>query len=151
MTPKTSTSSQEISAAMLAKHWQQSALKLVTLAEAFPEAKYEVNFADGVRTVGDVLRHVAFWNAYLADSIRGQKADDAANELAKSEYATKARVMDALKRSATDAGAAIAERSALPEEAAELVLGFIEHTSEHYGQLVVYARMSGIVPPASVG
>jgi hypothetical protein len=31
----------------------------------------------------------------------------------------------------------------------ELVATFLEHTSEHYGQLAVYARMKAIVPPAS--
>jgi uncharacterized damage-inducible protein DinB len=32
---------------------------------------------------------------------------------------------------------------------AEMLVTFIEHNSEHYGQLVVYARLNGIVPPAS--
>ena len=27
--------------------------------------------------------------------------------------------------------------------------GFIEHSGEHYGQLVVYYRVAGLVPPAS--
>jgi uncharacterized damage-inducible protein DinB len=31
----------------------------------------------------------------------------------------------------------------------EMLATFIEHTTEHYGQLVVYARLNGIVPPAS--
>ena len=39
----------------------------------------------------------------------------------------------------------------LSPEAAELLVSFIEHNCEHYGQLVVYARLSGIVPPASRG
>jgi uncharacterized damage-inducible protein DinB len=33
----------------------------------------------------------------------------------------------------------------------ELMISFIEHNCEHYGQLVVYARLQGIVPPASRG
>ena len=33
----------------------------------------------------------------------------------------------------------------------ELILTFLEHNSEHYGQLAVYARLMGIVPPASRG
>jgi hypothetical protein len=28
--------------------------------------------------------------------------------------------------------------------------GFIAHSSEHYGQLVVYYRLNGLVPPASM-
>ena len=37
----------------------------------------------------------------------------------------------------------------LDAKAAELVMTFVEHTSEHYGQLAVYARLNGIVPPVS--
>jgi len=34
---------------------------------------------------------------------------------------------------------------------ADTLVSFIEHSGEHYGQLVVYARLNGIVPPASRG
>jgi len=30
-----------------------------------------------------------------------------------------------------------------------LWIGFLEHAGEHYGQLVVYYRLNGIVPPES--
>jgi hypothetical protein len=39
----------------------------------------------------------------------------------------------------------------VPPNAAELWMSFISHSSEHYGQLVVYYRLNGIVPPASRG
>jgi len=105
---------------------------------------------DGVRTFGDVLRHVAFWNRYVADSVRGKKADDAANELPKTEYSTKARIVDALKSSAPEAAAALREHPVeLDWNNAAMIVTFLEHTSEHYGQLVVYTRLNGIVPPAS--
>ena len=35
--------------------------------------------------------------------------------------------------------------------AVEVVVPFLEHSAEHYGQLAVYARLYGIVPPASRG
>jgi len=41
--------------------------------------------------------------------------------------------------------------SGLSSEQSEMLVSFIEHNSEHYGQLVVYARLNGIVPPASGG
>jgi hypothetical protein len=34
---------------------------------------------------------------------------------------------------------------------ADTIVSFIEHSGEHYGQLVMYARLNGIVPPASRG
>jgi len=135
---------------ILIGRWEQAARKLATLAEAFPPDKLESTPVKGTRTVGDVLRHVAFWNRYVADSASGRKADDSANELPKAEYSTKAQVLKALQQSAANATAALRTHPGeLPPATAEMVMSFIEHTSEHYGQLVAYARNQGIVPPAS--
>ena len=131
---------------MLIGRWEQACAKLAALAEAFPEDRFESRPANGVRTGGDVLRHLAFWNRYVADTARGKKADDSANELPKEDYPTKARVLAALEQSAADATAALRETDA---RNTELLVSFLEHTSEHYGQLVIYARLNGIVPPAS--
>ena len=90
MTAKTA--KEETLATVLIGRWEQVGRKLATLAEAFPEDRYESVPAEGVRTVGDVLRHVAFWNQYVADSANGRKVDDSLNELPKADYATKARV-----------------------------------------------------------
>lgn len=137
-------------ATILITRWEQAASKLEALAEAFPEENYETKPTNDIRTFGDVLRHVAFWNQYVAGSVRGVKVDDASNELPKTEYATKARVIDALKQSAEDAATAFRHLPGeISRETTEMVLSFIEHTSEHYGQLAVYARLRGIVPPTS--
>jgi len=148
MTAKTA--KEETLAAVLIGRWEQVGRKLATLAEAFPEDRYESAPAEGVRTVGDVLRHVAFWNQYVADSANGRKVDDSLNELPKADYATKARVVKALNRASADAASAIQSHAGkMDAKTAEMIVSFIEHTSEHYGQLVVYARLNGIVPPAS--
>jgi hypothetical protein len=83
MTAKT-TEKQAVST-MLIERWEQIGAKLASLAQEFPEEKYETAPVVGVRTFGDVLRHVAFWNQYLADTGRGNKADDTANELPKAD------------------------------------------------------------------
>ena len=102
--------------------------------------------------LGDVLRHVAFWNQYVADTARGKKADDSTNELPKSQCASKSKVLESLTKSTADAAAALREHSAgLDPEKAGLAESFIEHVCEHYGQLVIYARWAGVVPPASRG
>lgn len=148
----TKAAEQETLSAKLIERWKKVGGKLAVLAEEFPEKKYEYKPAEGVRTFADVLRHVAFWNQYVAESARGKKADDTSNELPKAEYASKARIVEALKGSAEDAASALKEHSAgLDAATVEMLVPFIEHTSEHYGQLVVYARMNGIVPPASRG
>ena len=135
---------------MLIGRWEQTGAKLASLAQEFPEEKYETVPVAGVRTFGDVLRHVAFWNQYVAATARGNKTDDSANELPKSKYATKARVIAALTNSTADASAALRDLAGgLDAEKAAMAESFIEHTCEHYGQLVVYARWAGVVPPAS--
>ncbi len=104
----------------------------------------------GVRPYGAVLRHVAFWNRYVADSLRGKKVDDTSNELPLAEYSTKASALEALKQSSEAVGSALRDqKTPLDPKAVELIVTFIEHTSEHYGQLVVYSRLMGIVPVAS--
>ena len=106
---------------------------------------------EGVRTFDEALRHVAFWNDNVADLALGKK-DDTANELPKDRCSTKAQVIDALKTSAARALVALKKNpSGLSLQTAETFVTFIEHNSEHYGQLVVYARLHGIVPPASRG
>jgi uncharacterized damage-inducible protein DinB len=146
----TKAAQQETILTKLIGRWQASNHKLAVLAGEFPEKKYDYKPADGVRSCADVLRHVAFWNQYVADSLRGRKADDTANELSSSEYRTKARIIEALNKTTADTTAALNDRRGEIDPAtAELVVSFIEHTCEHYGQLVVYARLMGIVPPSS--
>jgi uncharacterized damage-inducible protein DinB len=138
--------------AKLIDRWELACRKLVALAEEVPETKFEYRPLDDVRTFADVLRHVAFWNRYMADSARGKKGDDTANELPRDEYPTKSRIVEALWRSTVDATEALKENpSGLSPEMAEMLVTFIEHNCEHYGQLVVYARLNGIIPPASRG
>lgn len=138
-----------ISTAILDR-WTQVTRKLEALADALPEDTYEYTPVEGVRTVGDVLRHVAFWNRYVADAARGRQADGDANELPREQFATKAQILDALSSSADDAAAALKGKGdGLNVETAEMAVTFIEHTCEHYGQLVVFARLNGIVPPSS--
>src|SRR4051794_1643405 len=137
---------------VLLKQWTDIGEKVVQLAEQFPEDKYEFRPVAGVRTFGDQLRHVAFWNGFVAKSARGEKADGKQNELPKTEYATKAAVVKALKSSLAEATAVLKGGPPTPStKLTELWVSFTEHSGEHYGQLVVYYRLNGIVPPASRG
>ena len=132
--------------------WGQVCQKLAALAEVVPSNQFDYRPVDNVRSFAEVLRHVAFWNRYVADSLRGRKGDDTANELPKAKCSTKAQILDALKRSTADTLEALNETSSdLSLEMAEMMVTFIEHNCEHYGQLVVYARMNGIIPPVSRG
>jgi uncharacterized damage-inducible protein DinB len=131
------------------QRWEQVSKKLEQLADALPEEKLEWRPAPAVRTCGDALRHVAFWNQYLADSLRGKDADDTLNELPAADYPTKASVLKALRQSAADVTTALKEKGTAPDaKSTEMVMSFLEHTLEHYGQLIVYRRLLDVVPPA---
>ena len=117
------------------------------LAAEFPEKNSNTSRRKMLRTFGDVLRHVAFWNRYVADSLRGKKANDTDNELPIEEYRTKSRMIKALEQSSTNRRGAEGSRPG-SEDPPSWSMAFIEHTCEHYGQLVVYSRLAGIVPPA---
>jgi hypothetical protein len=134
----------------MAGAWTSITGKLITMAEDFPESKYDFKPVEGVRTFADQLRHVAFWNQYVARTMRGEKVDPAINELSKAEYPTKAAIVAVLKSSAADAAAQMKAQDATPSpKATRLFNTFTEHAGEHYGQLVVYYRLNGIVPPES--
>ena len=135
---------------MLIGRWEQIGHKVAALAEEFPEEKFEYRPLESVRTFGDVLRHLAFWNQYVADSLSGKQVDDSSNEVQLVNYPTKARIVEVLERNSREAVAALGKHpSDLDLKTVELMTAFIEHTCEHYGQLVVYSRLMGITPPAS--
>lgn len=137
---------------VLLRQWTDIGEKVVKLAEEFPEDKYEFRPVAGVRSFADTLRHVAFWNGFVARSARGEKPDAKANELPTAEYGSKAKIVAALKSSLADATAQLETGAVTPNaKFTDLWVSFTEHSGEHYGQLVVYYRLNGIVPPASRG
>ena len=135
---------------VLLAEWTGIGQKLVKLAEEFPEDKYEFRPVPEVRTFADQLRHVAFWNLFVEKTARGEKIDGAQNELSKSEYPSKAKIVAVLKSTLDGATAELKKENSAPTaKRASRWVTFIEHSGEHYGQLVVYYRLNGIVPPAS--
>jgi uncharacterized damage-inducible protein DinB len=142
--------------------WSHVSRQLVALAEAIPAEKYAWRPAPGVRSVSEVLMHIALANFYLL-SVTGPKmpADLTSPSMEKTVTA-KADVIDWLKRSLDAVKSAhaglkpaefqrivkIGDRSATVDGT---YLRIIIHANEHMGQLVAYARMNGIVPPWSEG
>ncbi|HEU4558596.1 MAG TPA: DinB family protein [Longimicrobium sp.] len=137
-----------VSKDVLTARWNDVSAKLVQLAEELPADRYEFSPAPEVRTAAAQLRHAAFWNQYLAATLRGESPDGSANELCDEEFAKKDQIVAALRDSFGEVAAAI-EASADAEGMAENVISYIGHNSEHYGQLVIYYRLNGLVPPAS--
>jgi len=135
---------------VLIERWEQVCRKFAELAEGVPAEKFEWVPVAGLRTCSDVVRHVAFWNRYVSASLLGQETNDSANQLSTAEYSTGKQALGVLRDSATGVAAALRQcHVELTPKTLELLVTFVEHTSEHYGPLVVYARAMGIVPPAS--
>jgi uncharacterized damage-inducible protein DinB len=143
-------STEQYVANLLAQRWEQTSQKILDLADAIPADNFESTPVAGLRTCGAVIRHVAFWNRYVADSLAGKAANDSGNELSLAELPDQQSLRDELMRSAREVTSAIRNRKdPLSPQHCEMLVTFVEHTSEHYGQLAVYARLMDIVPPAS--
>jgi|ERR1039458_32573 uncharacterized damage-inducible protein DinB len=140
--------------------WAHVSRQLIALAEATPAEKFAWRPAPGIRSVSEVYMHIAMANFYLL-SVTGPKmpADLKSADLEKTVTA-KADVIDWLKRS-LDA-VKVAHAVVKPDDLQRKVkvngvdatvdgmyLRIIVHANEHMGQLIAYARMSGVVPPWS--
>jgi uncharacterized damage-inducible protein DinB len=139
--------------------WGHVSRQLIALAEATPAEKFAWRPAPKIRSVSEVYMHIALANFYLL-SATGPKLPAGLNsetDLEKTVTA-KADVIGWLKRS-LDA-VKIAHAAVTPEDlqrkvkvngvdatADGMYLRIIVHANEHMGQLVAYARMSGVVPP----
>jgi len=139
--------------------WRHVSQQLVALAEATPEDKFSWRPAAGVRSTSEVYMHIVIANFYLL-SVTGPKMPaDLKREMEKT-VTSKADVINWLKRSldaVKEAHAAItpkdlerkvhiADRDATVDG---MYLRIIVHANEHMGQLIAYARMSGVKPPWS--
>jgi uncharacterized damage-inducible protein DinB len=135
---------------ILTGQWTDLGKKVLELGEAIPASAWDESPVAGLRSPGDVFRHLVFWNRWVAASARGESPEGAANEVAKKEAPSRARALRLFEESVAEAAAALAKGAGeMAPERAELAASFLGHSSEHYGQLVIYARLLGIVPPAS--
>jgi uncharacterized damage-inducible protein DinB len=139
--------------------WKHVSRQLIDLAEATPQDKFSWRPAPGVRSTSEVYMHIALANFYLL-SVTGPKMPaDLKQEMEKSVTA-KADVISWLKRSLDAVKEAHA--SVTPQDLARKVhiadrdatvdgmyLRIIVHANEHMGQLIAYARMTGVAPPWS--
>jgi uncharacterized damage-inducible protein DinB len=142
---------------------------IVSAADAMPADKYPFAPTDGefkgVRTFGLQVKHLAATNHILAAAALGEEPPaDAGDETGPETVRTKAETLEYLNTSFAHLGKAInaigtkepAVRSSpiSPLKSTEvtrsaLVVEALVHAFDHYGQMVEYLRMNGIVPPAS--
>jgi hypothetical protein len=143
--------------------------EIVSAADAMPADKYGFAPTDGefkgVRTFGKQVKHLAATNHILAAAALGEEPPaDAGDELGPEAIRTKAEIIDYLNGSfahlqkAVDAigdeklavkSSPISPLSANTVTRLALVVEACVHAFNHYGQMVEYLRMNGVVPPAS--
>jgi hypothetical protein len=142
---------------------------VVSAAEAMPANKYP--FAPtsgefkGVRTFGEQVKHAAATNYILGAVALGEKRPtDAGDETGPESVRTKPEIMEYLKGSFVylrkamaaidDQNYVVATDPISPLQGGTatrlgLVVESLIHAYDHYGQMVEYLRMNGVVPPAS--
>jgi uncharacterized damage-inducible protein DinB len=139
--------------------WRHVSSQLIALADATPEEKFSWRPAAGVRSTSEVYMHIVTANFYLL-SVTGPKMPADLKDEMETTVTSKAEVIKWLKRSLDAVKEAhltettkdlrrevhFADRDATVDG---IYLRIIIHANEHMGQLVAYARMTGIVPPWS--
>jgi uncharacterized damage-inducible protein DinB len=133
------------------------------LAEAMPEDKYSfiptVGKFDGVRSFGEQVKHVACAQFAFFNEFEGKKPPDDCEKGGHDPAKTKAELIKYLKDSfdysnrvlatltAKNALDRIEGRYAGPNTKLGISVIAVWHITDHYGQLVEYLRLNGIVPP----
>ena len=143
--------------------WEGAKRNLTRATEAMPEAKFDFKPVDTVRSYGQIVAHVAGANYIFCAAARGEKPPYSEDHFEKTAT-TKAAIAKALAESIAYCDAAY--KSLDDRRAAEMVaapfgsgkaarasglMGNTGHLQEHYGNLVTYLRINGIVPPSSGG
>lgn len=144
--------------------WQDVEKDFIALADAMPDEKWNYKPTQGefknVRTFGEQIKHVACANEGWAKQILGQKPPSRCDLGGPNPAKTKTEIMAYLRQSFALMDKVIVETNAEnllapnkgpywgPNRISALTAA-TWHVSDHYGQLVEYLRLNGIVPPAS--
>lgn len=133
------------------------------VAEAMPEDKYGFipsngNF-EGVRSFGEQVKHVACVQFALFNEFEGKQPPPLCEKGGPSPAKSKAELIQYLKQSFDYSNAVISRltaansldrvdgRYAAPTTKLGISVASVWHVTDHYGQLVEYLRMNGVVPP----
>jgi uncharacterized damage-inducible protein DinB len=137
--------------------WNTAKRNMLASAKVMPADKYGFKPVDTVRTFGQILAHVAGANYAICAGAKGEKSPHTEEEFEKSAT-TAAAITKALQDSVaycdtaysalTDATAGQVP-SGMKGSRAGILLGNTRHNDEHYGNLVTYLRINGLVPPSS--
>ena len=143
--------------------------EIISTVDAMPADKFGFAPTDGefkgVRTFGQMVKHFSATNHILAAAALGEEPPaEAGDELGPESVRTKAEILAYLKSSFVHLDKAVEAigQTNIPVNASPisplkrgevtrlaLITETLLHAYDHYGQLVEYLRMNGVVPPAS--
>jgi hypothetical protein len=144
--------------------WKMVEGDFTALAEAMPEEKWDFKPTQGAfrdaRTFAEQVKHVACANEAWAKKLRGERPPDRCDTGGPNSAKTKAEILAYLHETFVLMDSEIAktkmdnlmapmEGPYAGDNRLEVLNSALWHISDHYGQLVVYLRMNGIIPPAS--
>jgi uncharacterized damage-inducible protein DinB len=144
--------------AELLKDWTDQKTMMMKIADAMPEEKFSYKSTPAQRDYGQQILHVAGGNLIYLRFFGGKAAAPAINRTA----TAKTEILKALADSFDYGTALIKEQTDQsmmqtvqtnqylgPSSRARVIYFLIGHTWDIYGQMAVYLRLNGIVPPAS--
>jgi uncharacterized damage-inducible protein DinB len=145
----------------LLDNWNDIGRKLIAMAEDFPEDKYDFKPVPTQRSFAEQLLHAANTNYFFTNPAMGLKPP-AEEDPKREQFESKAAIVEFVKKAFADGAAAIKQKgdkgmndllvdpfANQQVRVSDMAWGLLEHSGEHYGQLVVYYRVAGLVPPES--
>jgi len=146
------------------ERWNDIGNKLVAMAKDFPEDKYDFKVQKDQRTFAQNLLHAAALDFVLIRRVSGSnlgpdfgQGDNPSRDM----FKTKADVVKFVQEAVADGAQVIQQQGNAGLDKTSKFFGnrlahnsniwmfAIEHSGEHYGQLVVYYRANNLVPPDS--
>jgi uncharacterized damage-inducible protein DinB len=146
----------------LASAFSEISRDLLGAAEKMPPESYAFRPADGVRTFGQIIAHVGGGNFLYCSQASKQRLASALssrlNEVrpfsdvltaANARVFKKEELVALLSESIAFCERVYNDRGVSAGDGVRALIGNIAHDNEHYGNLVTYLRMKGLVPPST--
>jgi hypothetical protein len=146
------------------ERWNDIGNKLIAMAEDFPEDKYDFKVQKDQRTFAQNLLHAAALDFVVIRRISGSNLGPdfgQGDNPTRDQFKTKADVVKFVQEAVADGAKVIQQQGDAGLDNTSRFFGnrmahnstmwtfAIEHSGEHYGQLVVYYRANNLVPPDS--
>jgi len=140
--------------------YSMSTDKVAQLADAIPDGDYDWRPEEGVRSIREVVLHVAAANYFFASVLEIETPEGVDFQNMEQSGMSREEAIAALKESLTFIDNSLSEMSMKELETKidffgnevtkrQAILAMGGHASEHLGQLIAYARMNGVTPPWS--